>query len=79
MAEEPVEFQAEARIRRNQTIRVLIVLIIATLIAALAFDNLHEVSVDWVFGSSTAPLVLVIVASTVGGMIIGALLRRRRP
>ncbi|MDJ0962545.1 MAG: hypothetical protein QNJ88_18065 [Acidimicrobiia bacterium] len=79
MAEEQVEFQAEAKIRRNQTIRVLVVLIIATVLTALAVDNLHEVAVDWVFGSSEAPLVVVIVISTVGGMIIGALLRRRRP
>ena len=79
MAEEPVEFQAEAKIRRNQTIRVLVVLIIATVLTALAVDNLHEVAVDWVFGSSEAPLVVVIVIATVGGMIIGALLRRRRP
>ena len=28
MAEEPVEYQAEAKIRRSQTVRVLIVLII---------------------------------------------------
>jgi uncharacterized integral membrane protein len=76
--EEQVEFQAEAKIRRNQTVRVLIVLIIATVLTALAIDNLHEVSVDWVFGSSEAPLVVVIVIATVGGMIMGALLRKRR-
>ncbi len=78
MPEEQVEFQAEAKIRRNQTIRVLVVLIVATVLTALAVDNLHEVSVDWVFGSSEAPLVVVIVIATVGGVIIGALLRRRR-
>lgn len=78
MPEEQVEYQAEAKIRRNQTIRVLIVLIIATVLTALAVDNLHEVAVDWVFGSSEAPLVAVIVISAVGGMIIGALLRKRR-
>lgn len=78
MSEEQVEFQAEAKIRRNQTVRVLVVLIIATVLTALAVDNLHEVSVDWVFGTSDAPLVVVIVIATVGGMIIGALLRKRR-
>ena len=79
MSEDQVEFQAEAKIRRNQTIRVLVVLIIATVLTALAVDNLHEVSVDWVFGSSEAPLVVVIVLAAIGGMVIGALLRRRRP
>jgi uncharacterized integral membrane protein len=78
VSEEQVEFQAEAKIRRNQTIRVIVVLIIATALTGLAIDNLHEVSVDWVFGSSEAPLVVVIVSAAVGGMIIGALLRRRR-
>ena len=47
-------------------------------LTALAVDNLHEVAVDWVFGSSEAPLVVVIVIAAVGGMIIGALLRKRR-
>lgn len=78
MSEEQVEFKAEAKIRRNQTLRVLVVLIIASVLTALAVDNLHEVSIDWVFGSSEAPLVIVIVIAAVGGMIIGALLRRRR-
>jgi len=78
VSEEQVEFQAESKIRRNQTVRVLVVLIIATVLTALAVDNLHEVSVDWVFGTSDAPLVVVIVIATVGGMIIGALLRKRR-
>jgi len=79
MAEDPVDFSAEAKIRRNQTVRVLLILIIASVLTALALDNLHEVSVDWVFGSSVAPLVVVIVASALAGMAIGALLRRRRP
>ena len=79
MAEEPVDYQAEAKIRRHQTIRVLVILSIATIITAVALDNLHEVSVDWVFGSAEAPLIVVIVIATLGGMMIGALLRRRRP
>jgi uncharacterized integral membrane protein len=78
MAEEPVEFQAETKIRRNQTVRVLIVLIVAAALAALALDNMHDVNIDWVFGSTEAPMIFVIVGSVVGGMIIGALMRRRK-
>ena len=78
MAEEPVEYQAEAKIRRNQTVRVLIVLIVAAALATLALDNMHDVNIDWVFGSTEAPMIFVIVGSVVGGMIIGALMRRRK-
>jgi uncharacterized integral membrane protein len=78
MAEEPVEYQAEAKIRRSQTVRVLIVLIIAVVLTALALDNMHDVTIDWVFGSTEAPMIIVIVGSVVGGMIIGALMRRRK-
>ena len=78
MAEEPVDHQAEARIRRSQTARVLIVLIIAAALTGLALDNLHDVAIGWVFGSTTAPMVTVIVVSVIGGMTIGALLRKRR-
>jgi len=78
MAEEPVEYQAESKIRRNQTVRVLIVLIIAAALTALALDNMDEVAIGWVFGSTNAPMVIVIVASVIGGMIIGALTRRRQ-
>ncbi len=78
MAEEPVDHQAEARIRRSQTARVLVVLIIAAVLTGLALDNMHDVVIGWVFGSTTAPMVIVIVVSIIGGMAIGALARKRR-
>lgn len=79
MAEEPVEYQAEAKIRRSQTARVLVVLIIAAALTALALDNMHDVSIGWVFGETVAPMVIVIVAAIIGGLVMGALMRRRRP
>jgi len=54
--------------------------------AALAITfgvlNLNEVKVDWVIGSGHAPLIIVIVVSTLGGILITYLaeriIRRRR-
>jgi uncharacterized integral membrane protein len=44
--------------------------ILAVLITLFAVFNLKEVRVDWVFGSGKAPLIVVIVASLLIGIVL---------
>ncbi|HEY0518999.1 MAG TPA: LapA family protein [Ilumatobacteraceae bacterium] len=55
---------------------IFIVLIIAALVA-VAMDNRDDVPIGYVVGDASAPLWIVVVASAIGGMIIGWLVRHR--
>jgi lipopolysaccharide assembly protein A len=58
------------------------VAVLAVLITLFAVLNVKEVDVDWIFGSSKAPLIVVIVISLLVGILIthfaGLRSRRRR-
>jgi lipopolysaccharide assembly protein A len=58
------------------------VAVLAVLITLFAVLNVKEVNVDWIFGSSKAPLIVVIVVSLLVGILIthfaGLRSRRRR-
>jgi lipopolysaccharide assembly protein A len=60
--------------------RMAAVVLLAVLITLFAVFNLSEVEVNWIFGSSKAPLIVVIVVSLVVGILIThfAELRNRR-
>jgi uncharacterized integral membrane protein len=70
--------RAERRVRADQTIRVILWLLVAAAIVTFALANRDDVSVDWLYDTTTAPLSLVIGASAVGGALIGYLARSRR-
>jgi uncharacterized integral membrane protein len=69
---------AERRVRVGQTVRVVIWLVVLAAVVIFAAVNTDEVSVDWVFDQTDAPLWLVIAASAVAGAVIGAAAVPRR-
>jgi uncharacterized integral membrane protein len=73
----PAERRSRTELARSGAMVVLAVLI--TLFAVL---NLDEVKVDWIFGSGRAPLIIVIVASLLVGVMLTyfaeRLVRKRR-
>jgi uncharacterized integral membrane protein len=67
----------EARIRRRQTFRLLAIAALALVAAALALDNLQDVTIGWVVGDTDAPLVIVLVVAFVLGLALGWLAGRK--
>ena len=73
-----VSEKTERRIRIRQTVRVLLLLILAAVLVVWALANTDDVEVDWLFATSTVPLVIVIGASAVVGVLLGLLAGQRR-
>jgi uncharacterized integral membrane protein len=57
--------------------RTIVLLVLAVLITLFAVLNLRDVKVDWIFGSSRAPLIVVIVISLLVGIVITYIAERR--
>jgi uncharacterized integral membrane protein len=66
----------QRRSRREQS-RTIALITIAVVITAFALTNLDEVKVHWIFGSSRAPLIVVIVISLVVGIVLTRVAARR--
>lgn len=69
-----------AAVHRRDLARLLRLLVIAALLLALllfALDNTDDVRIGYVVGDTTGPIWLVVLASALGGLLIGALTRRR--
>jgi uncharacterized integral membrane protein len=68
-----------SRKERGRTVALVVLAILATLFAA---KNGKEVRVDWIVGSGSAPLIIVIVVSLLVGIVLALLAehigRRRR-
>lgn len=62
--------------------RTGVMVVLAVLITLFAVTNLDEVKVHWIFGSSRAPLIIVIVISLLVGIVLTyfaeRLVRKRR-
>lgn len=66
---------------RSELARTGGMVVLAVLMTLFAVFNLDEVKVSWVFGSGHAPLIIVIVASVIVGIVLSYLaerLNRRR-
>lgn len=67
---------------RGELLRTGLLVVLAILITLFAVFNLDEVKVHWVLGTSRAPLIIVIVASLLVGIVLtyfaDRLYRRRR-
>lgn len=79
----PSAEQAQARSRsRRDTARTAALIVLAVFITLFAVLNVKEVEVNWIFGTSEAPLIIVIVISLLVGILIThfaeARVRRRR-
>ena len=52
--------------------------VLAILITLFAVLNLKSVTVNWIFGTSSAPLIVVIVISLLVGVVLTHIADRRR-
>lgn len=74
-----VDQYAAAVHRRDvaRLVRLALVLAVVAVLVLLGLDNRQDVQVGYLVDETTAPLWMVIVVSTLGGLLIGALLRIR--
>jgi lipopolysaccharide assembly protein A len=72
--------QAQAKRSRREMARTGVLVVLAVLATLFAVLNLKEVEVNWIFGKSETPLIIVIVVSLLVGILITyfAELRNRR-
>ncbi len=73
---EPVSY-GNNRVDSAQIVRWVIVAVIVVAIVALALDNRHDVRLGFVFGDGNAPAWIVVIASGIGGIVIGWLIKHR--
>jgi uncharacterized integral membrane protein len=62
--------EPSVRRSRREIARTAAIAVLAVLITLFAVLNVKEVEVNWIFGSSKAPLIVVIVISLVVGILI---------
>ena len=62
---------------RRDRARMAALVTLVVLITLFAVFNLKEVKVDWIFGSSKAPLIIVIVISLLVGILLTYVAERR--
>lgn len=67
-----VDQRTEKKIRTKQTVRILLFVAIAGVLALWAFANTDEVAVDWLVDTTSGPLVVVIAISALLGFLLGA-------
>ena len=72
-----VDPSLEARIRRRQTVRLMMIAALVVIATALALDNLQDVTIGWVVSDTDAPLVVVLVVVFLLGLSIGWLSGRQ--
>jgi uncharacterized integral membrane protein len=63
--------------RRSDIARTVVWVVLAVLITLFAVLNLKSVKVDWIFGSSSAPLIIVILVSLLVGVVLTHIAERR--
>jgi len=75
--------ETERRSWRRWTVAAVVLVAVAFLVV-FAIQNTQDAEVSWVFGSTTGPLIFVILASAAAGFVVGVALvllmraRRRR-
>lgn len=77
---EPTEAPVEHHRSRRETARTGSLILLAVLMTLFAVLNVKEVEVNWIFGKSETPLIIVIVVSLLVGILLThfAELRYRR-
>lgn len=69
--------QPAGRRSRREIARTVALVVLAVLITLFAVLNTEKVKVDWIFGSSRAPLIVVIVVSLLVGILIAHFAEQR--
>lgn len=73
----PTQTPKRERPSRREMIRTGGLVLLAVLTTLFAVSNLDKVEVSWIFGSSEAPLIIVIVISLLIGVIFTHFAERR--
>jgi uncharacterized integral membrane protein len=60
---------------RKVNVKLILVGVLGVVLVTFALLNTHEVGVDWLFNTWSAPMILVIVVSAAIGFGIGMLVR----
>jgi uncharacterized integral membrane protein len=60
---------------RNVNVKLIVFGLLGAILVLFALLNTHEVGVDWLFNTWSAPLILVIAVSAVIGFAMGFLVR----
>jgi uncharacterized integral membrane protein len=75
--EKPPAAGAAGKRSRRDIARIAVLVVLGALITVFAVLNLKSVKVDWIFGTSKAPLIIVIVVSLLVGGALTYLAERR--
>jgi uncharacterized integral membrane protein len=78
VADRPSRASAGAAVSRRERTRTIVAVVALTLFVLFAVLNLDDVEVNWIIGTWTTPLILVIAISFVLGAAVGAFVARRR-
>ncbi len=68
---------AKPKRSRSDIARTAVWVVLAVLITLFAVLNVKSVQVNWIFGSSSAPLIIVIVISLLVGVVLTHIAERR--
>jgi uncharacterized integral membrane protein len=60
---------------RNVNVKLIVLGLLAVVLVVFALLNTHEVGVDWLFDTVSAPMILVIAISAAIGFGMGFILR----
>ena len=60
---------------RNVNVKLIVFGLLGAILVLFALLNTHEVGVDWLFNTWSAPMILVIAVSAVIGFAMGFLVR----
>lgn len=60
---------------RNVNVKLILFGLLGAVLVLFALLNTHEVGVDWLFNTWSAPMILVIAVSAVIGFAMGFLVR----
>jgi uncharacterized integral membrane protein len=66
---DPTQATAQKRSRREMA-RTGVLVVLAVLMTLFAVLNLKKVEVDWIFGKTSTPLIIVIVVSLLVGILL---------
>ncbi|MFZ2050252.1 MAG: lipopolysaccharide assembly protein LapA domain-containing protein [Solirubrobacteraceae bacterium] len=69
--------KAKQRRSRADVVRTALWVVLAVLITLFAVLNVESVKVNWIFGKSSAPLIIVIVISLLVGVVLTYIADRR--
>ncbi len=70
--------EASTQSSRNINWKLISIGALVALLVLFAVLNTHEVGVDYIFGTFSASMIVVIVISAAFGLALGALLMHRR-